>query len=74
MLYLYIFDDFCGKKMLDVVDLQSWINVFVGHTVDWRALQLIFENKNIIVNAFLFKDSYFRFLEDSATITVTLNV
>ena len=30
VLYLYIFDDFCRKKMLDI-DLQVWIYFFAGH-------------------------------------------
>ena len=32
VLYLYITDDFCWKKILDI-DLQSWIYVFAGHPV-----------------------------------------
>ena len=34
VLYLYIFDEFCWKKMLNV-HIQSWIYFFVGHPVYW---------------------------------------
>ena len=37
MLYLYIFNDFCWKKMLDI-DLQSWIYLFTGHPVETSLL------------------------------------
>ena len=33
VLYLYIFNDFCWKKMLDT-DFQSWIYFFTGHPVE----------------------------------------
>ena len=32
MLYLYIFADFCSKKMFDI-DHQSWIYFIAGHPV-----------------------------------------
>ena len=33
VLYLYIFDEFCWKKMLDI-DLQSWIYFIAGHPAE----------------------------------------